>query len=410
MKEMKDSGVPWIGEIPTGWITRRIKTLFTERVELSETGTETLLSVSEYYGVDSRSAHIDEDEYLSRSESLVGYKKCYPGDIVSNIMLAWKGSLGIASQEGIVSPAYCVYKPSSEAYPKYYHYLFRTSLYTGQFKCHSKGIIDSRLRLYSPFFFDITALIPPTREQISISDFLDAKCAEIDSILEQTRASIEGYKMLKQSVITEAVTKGIRGKRPMKDSGVEWIGEIPADWRLVRLRFLSQIYTGNQDTQDNNPDGEFPFYVRSPFVERSNRWTFEGPAILMAGDGAGAGRVFHYVDGKYGCHQRVYSIQSIHGVSRRVLYYYLKELFYIMIETANSKSTVDSVRLDMLKDFPICVAPEEEQQEIAAYLDEKCAAIDSLITSKEALVSELEAYKKSIIYEYVTGKKEIPDA
>ena len=100
MREMKDSGVPWIGEIPKEWTVHRIKTLFSERVELSDSGAETLMSVSEYYGVDSRSAHLDTDEYLSRSESLVGYKKCFPGDLVSNIMLAWKGSLGIAARPG----------------------------------------------------------------------------------------------------------------------------------------------------------------------------------------------------------------------------------------------------------------------------------------------------------------------
>lgn len=134
--------------------------------------------------------------------------------------------------------------------------------------------------------------------------------------------------------------------REMKDSGIQWVGIIPADWECRRLRFLCEIQTGNQDTQDSIPDGLFPFYVRSPIVERSNKYTFEGPAILMAGDGAGAGRVFHYVDGKYGCHQRVYSLQKITDINRRFLYYYLSNLFYREIEIANSKSTVDSALLE----------------------------------------------------------------
>ena len=141
--------------------------------------------------------------------------------------------------------------------------------------------------------------------------------------------------------------------REMKDSGIQWVGIIPADWECRRLRFLCEIQTGNQDTQDSIPDGLFPFYVRSPIVERSNKYTFEGPAILMAGDGAGAGRVFHYVDGKYGCHQRVYSLQKITDINRRFLYYYLSNLFYREIEIANSKSTVDSVRLPMLQNFQV---------------------------------------------------------
>ena len=245
-------------------------------------------------------------------------------------------------------------------------------------------------------------------EQQRIANFLDDKCACIDSVIEKTRASIDEYKKLKQAVITRAVTKGIRPNRTMKDSGIEWIGDIPADWNTCRLRFLCDILTGNQDTQDNKPNGEYPFYVRSPVVERCEKWTFDGAAILMSGDGAGAGRIFHYVDGKYGCHQRVYSLQNIKQINRRFLFYYLKELFYVSIETANSKSTVDSVRLSMLQNFPILITSKEEQQEIVNYLDEKTAQIDSVIAKKNQLVSELESLKKSLIFEYVTGKKELP--
>lgn len=190
--------------------------------------------------------------------------------------------------------------------------------------------------------------------------------------------------------------------REMKDSGIEWIGEIPNTWRICRLRYMCNILTGNQDTQDNDPEGEYPFYVRSPFVERSKKYTFEGPAILMAGDGAGAGKIFHYVNGKYGCHQRVYSIQNICGINRRMLYYYLKNNFHIMIDTANSKSTVDSVRLIMLQDFPILLPPLPEQQKISAHLDIECAKIDDVITKTKATIEEYKKLKHSLIMEYTS--------
>ena len=193
--------------------------------------------------------------------------------------------------------------------------------------------------------------------------------------------------------------------RKMKDSGIEWIGEIPEDWDVIRLRYLCEIFTGNQDTQDNVSDGIYPFYVRSPIVEKSNKYTFEGPAILMAGDGVGAGKIFHYVDGKYGCHQRVYSLQHIHNVNRRYLYYYLQNLFYISIETANTKSTVDSVRLSMLQDFPIAM-PTFEQQKIADFLDEKVSQIDSTISKTRESIEEYKKLKQAIITEAVTGKNE----
>ena len=202
--------------------------------------------------------------------------------------------------------------------------------------------------------------------------------------------------------------------REMKDSGIEWIAEIPFNWTVRRLRYMCNIVTGNQDTQDNDPDGQYPFYVRSPIVEKSNKYTYEGPAILMSGDGAGAGRIFHMVDGKYGCHQRVYSIQDINGIDRRLLYHYMSNLFWIMIETANSKSTVDSVRLNMLQDFPVLVPPEEEQEKISRCLNDAVLGVDNVISKTHASIEEYKKLKQAVITQAVTkgirGNREMKDS
>lgn len=202
--------------------------------------------------------------------------------------------------------------------------------------------------------------------------------------------------------------------REMKDSGIEWIGKIPVDWNSCRLRYLCDIMTGNQDTQDNDPNGIYPFYVRSPKVEKSNKYTFEGKAILMSGDGVGAGRIFHCVDGKYGCHQRVYSLQNINRVNFKYLFYYISNTFYVMIETANSKSTVDSVRLNMLQDFPVLVPRENEQHRIADFLDCKCAEIDRVLEKTRASIEEYKKLKKAVINKAVTrgirGKRKLKDS
>lgn len=190
--------------------------------------------------------------------------------------------------------------------------------------------------------------------------------------------------------------------RAMKDSGISWIGIIPTNWNVIRLKYLCNIKTGDQDTQDNNPEGIYPFYVRSPKVERSNKYTFEGNSILMAGDGVGAGRVFHLADGKFGCHQRVYCMRNFKEVDRRIIYYLLQSTFYYMIDSANSKSTVDSVRLPMLLDFPILLFSSIEQQIIANYLDQKCTEIDELIALQEKIIEELKLYKQAVITEAVT--------
>ena len=190
--------------------------------------------------------------------------------------------------------------------------------------------------------------------------------------------------------------------RQMKDSGIEWIGEIPQDWNMIRLRFLCEIKTGNQDTQDRNPDGKYPFYVRSPIVEKCDNYSFDGSAILMAGDGVGAGKVFHIVDGKYGCHQRVYSLQNIKDIDRKYLYYILQNRFYVSIDTANSKSTVDSVRQNMLLDFPVVHGTWDVQRKIVCCLDNKCTEIDNAIAKTTASIEEYKKLKQAIITKAVT--------
>ena len=191
--------------------------------------------------------------------------------------------------------------------------------------------------------------------------------------------------------------------RKMKDSGVEWIGEIPEDTKLIQLRFIADITTGNMDTQNRENDGEYPFYVRSPKVERSNQYSFDDvEAILMAGDGVGAGRVFHYVQGKYACHQRVYRMNNFRYVQSSFLKYYLEGLFPMIMDQGSAKSTVDSVRLPMLQGFKVVVFNEAEQQKIIDFLDEKVGEIDSVIAKTKETIEDYKKYKQAIITDAVT--------
>lgn len=207
--KMKDSGIEWIGKIPEHWELKRMKDIYTERKEVSVTGKEDLLSVSEYYGVARRKDKISsDDEFESRADSLVGYKICKTNDLVMNIMLAWKTGLGVSDYDGIVSPAYAVYK-GNKIVSHYYHYLLRSRMYVTEFKRHSKGIIDSRLRLYNDRFNNITAIYPPLSEQHAIATYLDEKCLKIDTIVANLEKQISKYADLKRSLIDEVIT----GKR-----------------------------------------------------------------------------------------------------------------------------------------------------------------------------------------------------
>ena len=187
----------------------------------------------------------------------------------------------------------------------------------------------------------------------------------------------------------------------MKDSGLDIVGQMPTEWDFIRLRYLCDITTGDSDTQDADPDGEYPFYVRSPIVERSTKFTFNGEGILMAGDGAGAGRVFHHAFGKYAVHQRVYRLYNF-KVNSNFLFYYMSNLFPSVMDKGSAQSTVPSVRLPMLLNFEVCFPPLAEQQRIADFLDEKCSEIDSIRSDVQREIEILNDYKKSVITEAVT--------
>ena len=202
---LKDSRVKWIGLIPEHWELQRFKSIFTECKSVTETGQEDLLSVSEYYGVARRIDKMEDGEYESRADSLVGYKVCKKDDLVINIMLAWKRGLGFSDFDGIVSPAYAVYRGKNIA-PHYFHYLMRTDMYVAEYKRNSKGIIDSRLRMYTDRFNNIMAIVPPLSEQQAIAAYLDEKCSKIDAATENIGKQIDALKRLKRALINEVVT------------------------------------------------------------------------------------------------------------------------------------------------------------------------------------------------------------
>lgn len=234
--------------------------------------------------------------------------------------------------------------------------------------------------------------------------YLDEQTSQIDEAIAQQQKMIDLLNERKQMIINNAVTKGLDPNVPMKDCGIDWIGEIPKHWETRRMRYLCKIKTGDKDTVNRVDDGVYPFYVRSPKVERINSYTYDGEAVLMAGDGVGAGKVFHYVNGKFGCHQRVYIFHDITHVYGEYLFFYMKSLFKHTIEQLSAKSTVDSVRLNMIQDFIVAFPSKEEQSAILAYLNEQMNKFNIAITNAEQKVVLLQERKQIIINNVVTGK------
>src|SRR5690554_4979098 len=254
----KHSGVDWIGDIPEGWEVRRIKTLFKEINERSFDGSEDLLSVSQYTGVTKKSDKVEEGDLLTNASTLEGYKIVRNGDLVSNIMLAWNGSLGFSQHDGITSPAYSIYRLKSKGEKQFFHYLFRTEKYKAEFKRQSSGVIESRLRLYSDDFFSIYSILPPLPEQTAIANFLDDKIAKIEQTIGIRQKEIELLKERRQILIQQAVTKGLDATVPMKDNNVDWIGEIPEHWEVRKLKQVCKININSLDER-TNPNYEFEY-------------------------------------------------------------------------------------------------------------------------------------------------------
>ena len=398
-REYKDSGIEWIGRIPKEWKVMPHKWLMKKIKEICpEYKGEDIISLT-MNGVIVR----DLNAGGKMTTTFDGYQYVHPGNLLLCLfdIDVTPRCVGLIKNEGLTSPAYSQFKLFKEVYGPYYNYLLR---YMDDEKCLLHLSKNLRSSLTEEDFGQIPTVFPPFSEQQRIAEFLDEKCGEIDGLValqEQMIAQLTDYK---QSVITEAVTKGLNPDVQLVPSGIDWIGVIPNGWKMIRLKYLCTIQTGNQDTQDAEPAGEYPFYVRSPIVERSNKYSFEGEGILMAGDGAGAGRVFHHVFGKYAVHQRVYRLANIKGIDSYFLFYFLSSLFCKEMDRGSAQSTVPSVRLPMLQNFNIIIPSIEEQRAIVNYLDTKCGEIERLIETKRQKIETLKEYKKSVIYEAVTGK------
>ena len=427
MRQMKDSGIEWIGQIPEEWEVRRTKFLFAERNERCNSETELpLLSVSEYYGVAQRKDKIKEDETLVRAETLDGYKICYKHDIVSNIMLAWRSSLGESPCDGIVSPAYCVYRPITNICTRFYHHLFRTTIYANVFKQHSTGIIDSRLRLYSDKFFSLFVQVPPLDEQQRIADYLDAQCARIDETMELVRQSKEKLRAYKLSLITEAVTKGLDPDVPMKDSGIPWIGEIPAGWEVRRLKTISDsIVVGIVINPSQYVEEEGLPYIYGGDIQEGKINTTTCRKISKENSLKNKKTILFHDDiltvrvGYPGISSVVPKeceggncasvILTRKGNFNSLWYCYClnSQVIKSQIDIVKYGAAQEQFNLSHMIEFSVPVPPLPEQQSIAAYLDEKCARIDTLLAEKDELLDKLAEYKKSLIFECVTGKREV---
>ena len=421
MREMKDSGIEWIGAIPQDWQLSKIGSLYTQRNEKVSDKDYRPLSVT-MQGI------LPQLATAAKTDDGDNRKLVRVGDFAINSRSDRRGSCGISPLDGSVSLINIILTPRTAMHPGYYNWLFHTTLFADEFYKWGHGIVADLWTTRWQEMKSITVPVPEYAEQERIAAFLDAECAEIDAVLEKTRASIEEYKKLKQAIITQAVTKGIRGDRPMKGSGIEWIGEIPAGIPISRVGLHFDIVLGKMlcsaPVDDNYTlesyycaadvhfeglsNGEKKKMWFSP--DEKEQYCVKNGDLLVVEGGAGAGGCAIAVSTDVPIYiQNSIMIVRSKGISNiRYLRYLLECLVKKgYIDVVCNKATIPHFTKDKLANVPFIVFSQSEQEEIAEYLNEKCAGIDALIAKKQQYLTEIENYKKSLIYEYVTGKKEV---
>ena len=426
MREMKGSGIAWIGEIPDDWRIIRNKNAFTCSKELVGEKSELtqLLSLTTR-GIKKKDINNAEGKL---PESFDTYQFVKENDLVMCLFDLDCSAVfsGISPYNGMISPAYRVLSCKKCMEPKYADYWFQYISDGRKFNHYAKNI---RYTLSYEEFSALPLLLPERNEQRRIADYLDRKCSQIDAIIARQQEVIEKLKAYKLSVITEAVTKGLNPDVPMKDSGVEWIGEIPEHWEIRRIGSFARVTSSKRIFEESYVDEGVPFYRSKEITDLSKglhvqteifipEEVFEqvneaSPApkcgdILLTSIGTigntwiSDGRKFYYKDGNITQIEANDSFDSAY-----VEYCFSSNVVLEQYTRLAMGSTLLALTIIKIKKILVAFPPLDEQRKIVQYLKLKCSSIDAAIKNKENLITKLVDYKKSLIYEVVTGKKEV---
>ena len=426
MREMKDSNIQWLGQYPRNWKLERIKYCLQDRVEKNNPiRTKSILSLTAKQGV----IPYDQKEGGGNKpkEDLTAYRLAYPGDIVMNSMNILSGAVGLSKYFGCVSPVYYMLRPRNEQEDvRYYNYIFQTRIFQRSLYGLGNGILIKesgngklntiRMRIPMEKFGTLMIPVAPPSEQKEISDFLDSKCSEIDAISADIQKEIETLEQYKRSIITEAVTKGLNPNAETKKSAIFYMAPYNSAWRLTKIGYectkLARPFsptdmpllctnkgkvsprpsdmTGKMVSEDNAMQG-----IHKGDIAIHGMDTWHGAIAMSEYDGK-ITRVVHVCDSRQ---------------DKRFIVYYLQQLafndVYKLISFGIRGNTSDFRSWDKVKDIYIALPDIEEQRKISDFLDLECRRVEEIVFEKKKQLDVLESYKKSLIYEYVTGKKEV---
>ena len=414
----KNSEVDWIGDIPENWSIQRIKSVLIERKENnSPIKTDFILALTNDRGV---IPYNDKGDIGNKSkQDLTGYRLAYPGDIVLNSMNIIIGSVGLSNYFGAVSPVYyTLYKRNSEDSIRYFNYLFQTKAFQNNLRGYGNGIMEIRMRIQMSKLNTVLLPYPPVNEQKKIADYLDKKTSEIDNIRNAIKDGIEEYKKYKKSIIIQTTTKGIKSEIKMKKSHIDYLEDIPENWKIKKLKYvLTPLLREVLDTDEvvtcfrdgivtlrkNKKEGGYTFSNTEKGYQgvEKNDLVIHGMDAFAGAIGISDSRgkctpVVHICDSKENKRYYMYFLRALA----------LKDVFMALSDGVRIRSSDFRNWAKLAKIF-VVVPPIKDQEEIAQFLDKKCNEIDEMIKQKQLLLEELDKYKKSLIYECVTGKREV---
>jgi type I restriction enzyme S subunit len=409
----KQPRLSWLERVPAHWVEERSKVLFREVDERSTTGTEPLMSVSHVTGVTLRKSNVT----MFMAESTVGHKICRPNDIVINTMWAFMGALGVAYQEGVVSPSYGVYRSrQTGAYlPNYLDRLLRTSAYTAEYTCRSTGITSSRLRLYPDQFLRIPLLRPPIEEQVAIVRFLDHADRLIRRYIRAKKKLIALLIEQKQAIIHQAVARGLDPSVRLLPSGFEWLGCIPASWGVSRVKNEFECLNNRRVPLSSTERGmmssrQYDYFGASGVIDKVDSYLFDDELLLLAEDGANL--VLRNLPlaiiarGKFWVNNHAHILKPRRGNL---------EFLAAVMESLNclpwiSGAAQPKLTKDRLMSIAIAVPEPQEQDRIIASLKVTTEPLRITIEQAKREVDLLQEYRTRLIADFVTGKLDVREA
>ncbi len=427
----QDSGVPWLGEVPAHWEVRRAKMVFRGIDKRSETGKEELLSVSENDGVIPRSL---KKVTMFKAESYVGHKLCWPGDLVINSLWAWKQGLGFSRYHGLVSTAYGVYrpKPTYSSHWRFFDYLLRSKVYAWEFRVRSKGVWLSRLKLTDDDFLDMSIVIPPADEAEHIAAFLTHIDRVTRRYIRAQQRLIELLQEQKRALIQQAVTRGLDPDAPLKDSGIDWLGEIPSHWETWQIGYLAKVGNGSTPSRGKVAywlNGDYPWLnsssVNQGVITESDQFVtplalqechlpiVSPNSVLVAITGQGKTRgTAALLKIEATINQHIAFITPKEDLlSPEYLQLFLTGAYkQLRAISESSGSTKGALTCGDLKHFKVAIPPRSEQDELFCATRESVLRIDDVIANTQRRIDLIREYRTRLIADVVTGKLDVRGA